>query len=139
MARVADISNPNARPVVVQGAPDNQLVNLLNEVCAPLSAVNKRVDHQGYLLHTAAKIFSEDGFRKIEIFRVNAFCAFPEEDLAERCEKAADILVGFWFKEDPNYEHMKPALIPHLALHFKDRPNTIGDEVAILSARPLPN
>jgi SAM-dependent methyltransferase len=139
MARVADITNPNARLVVVQGAPDNQLVNLLNDVCAPLSAENSRIDHQGYLLHTAARIFSEHGFGKIETFRVNAFCAFPEEDMMERCQKAAEVLVGFWFKQDPNYEQMKTALIPHLKLHFKDRPHAIGDEVAILSARPVPN
>ncbi|KAJ5923617.1 hypothetical protein N7454_008862 [Penicillium verhagenii] len=89
MARVADITNPNARLIVVQGAPDNQLVKLLNDVCAPLSAENTRVDHQGYLLHTAAKVFSKHGFGQIETFRVNAFCAFPEEDLEERCQKAA--------------------------------------------------
>ncbi|GLI74766.1 hypothetical protein PoHVEF18_003014 [Penicillium ochrochloron] len=137
VAMVADITNPNARLVVVQGAPDDQLVNLLNDFCAPLSAENTRIDHQGYILHTTAKIFSENGFRKIEAFRVNAFWAIPEEDLEERCQKAADVLVGFWFKKDPNYEQMKTALIPHLKLHFKDRPHAIGDEVAILSARPF--
>jgi hypothetical protein len=139
IARVADITNLNTRLVVAQGAPDNQLVNLLNEYYAPLSAENTRIDHQGYLLHTAAKIFTEHGFRKIETFRVNAFCAFPEEDLEERYQKAADVLVGFWFKEDPNYEQIKTALIPHLKLHCKNRPHAIGDEVAILSARPFPD
>ncbi len=129
----------NARLVIVQGAPDNQLVNLLNDVYAPLSAENSRIDHQGFLLHTAARIFSEHGVGKIETFRVNAFCAFPEEDITERCQKAAEVLVGFWFKEDPNYEQMKTALIPHLKLHFKHRPHAIGDEVAILSARPFSN
>jgi SAM-dependent methyltransferase len=139
MARVADITNPNARLIVVQGAPDNQLVNLLNDICAPLSTENSRVDHQGYLLHVAAKVFSEHGFGQIETYRVNAFCAFPEEDPKERCQKAAEVLVGFWFKEDPNYEQMKKALIPHLELHFRDRQYAIGDEVAILMARPITN
>ncbi|KAJ5173696.1 uncharacterized protein N7500_001627 [Penicillium coprophilum] len=139
MVRVADRSNPNARIIIVQGAPDNQLVNLLNDVCGPLSAENTRVDHQGYLLHVAAKVFAEHGFGKIETSRVNAFCAFPEEDLAERCQKAAEVLAGFWFKEDPNYEQMEKALIPHLELHFRDREHAVGDEVAILVAKPLPN
>ena len=138
MARVADVSNPNARLIVVQGAPDNQLVTLLNDVCAPLSAENTRVDHQGYLLHIAAQAFTEQGFGQIETYRVNAFCAFPEENLAERCQKAAEVLAGFWFKDDANYEQMNIALIPHLELHFKDRPYSIGDEVAILMARPVP-
>ncbi|KAF4170029.1 hypothetical protein CNMCM6936_005174 [Aspergillus lentulus] len=136
MARVADINNPNARLIVVQGAPDNQVVNLLNDVCVPLSRENTR-DHQGYLLYTAAKVFSERGFGQIETFRVNAFCAFPEKDMMERCTKAAEVLVGLWFKEDPNYAKMTEALIPHLELHFRDREHAIGNEAVILMARPF--
>lgn len=139
MARVVDRSNPNARLVIVQGAPDNELVNLLNSVCAPLSAENTLIDHQGYLLQRAAEVFTSRGFADITISRVDAFCAFPEEDLEERCRRAAEVLVGFWFLEDPNYELMKEALLPQLRLHFRDRPHAIGDEAAILVARPYPN
>jgi SAM-dependent methyltransferase len=139
IARVVDPSSPDSRIVIVQGAPDNELVNLLNDVCAPLSAQNTAIDHQGYLLNAAAKVFAEYGFGDVEVFRVNAYCAFPEEDLTERCQKAAEVLAGFWFRDDSNFVQMKEALIPHLKLHFRDRPYAINDEVAVLVAKPLPN
>ncbi|GFF94995.1 demethylmenaquinone methyltransferase [Aspergillus udagawae] len=139
IARVVDPSSPNSRIVIVQGAPDNELVNLLNDVCAPLSAQNTAIDHQGYLLSAAATVFAEYGFGDVEVFRVNAYCAFPEEDLTERCQKAAEVLAAFWFRDDSNFVQMKEALIPHLKLHFRDRPYAINDEVAVLVAKPLPN
>lgn len=139
IARVVDPSKPGSRIVIVQGAPDNEVVNLLNDICAPLSAQNTAIDHQGYLLNAAATVFAEYGFNDVKVFRVNAYCAFPEEDLTERCQKAAEVLAGFWFRDDPNFVQMKEALIPHLKLHFRDRPHAINDEVAVLVAKPLPN
>ncbi|OJJ95675.1 hypothetical protein ASPACDRAFT_35955 [Aspergillus aculeatus ATCC 16872] len=139
IARVVDPAAPDAKLVIVQGAPDNELVNLLNEVCAPLSAANTAVDHQGFLLHEAARVFEEHGFGDIRIFRVNALCGFPEADPLERCEKAAAVLAGFWFLEDANLEEMKRALVPHLERQFRDRPGEVGDEVAVLVARPWRN
>ncbi|KAG2414616.1 hypothetical protein HFD88_003807 [Aspergillus terreus] len=139
VARVVDPSRPNSRIVIVQGAPDNEVVNLLNDICAPLSAQNTAIDHQGYLLNAAAAVFAEYGFNDVKVFRVNAYCAFPEKDVTERCQKAAEVLAGFWFRDDPNFVQMKEALIPHLKLHFKDRPYAINDEVAVLVAKPLPN
>ncbi|PLN85349.1 putative 2-heptaprenyl-1,4-naphthoquinone methyltransferase [Aspergillus taichungensis] len=139
MARVVDRSNPNARIVLVQGAPNNELVRLLNDVCAPLSAGNTLLDHQGYLLHRAVEVFTSCGFADITLTRADAFCVFPEEDLEERCRRAADVLVGCWYLEDANYELMKEALIPHLRLHFRDRPHAVGDEAVILVARPHQN
>ncbi|RMZ46283.1 hypothetical protein AFCA_012376 [Aspergillus flavus] len=139
IARVVDPASPESKIVIVQGAPDNELVNLLNDVCAPLSADNTAVDHQGYLLHEAARVFSEYGFGDIQISRVNAFCSFPEMDLKERCAKAAEVLAGFWFRDDINLERMKMALMPHLEKQFRDRPEEVGDEVAVLVARPFRN
>lgn len=139
IARVVDPASPESKIVIVQGAPDNELVNLLNDVCAPLSADNTAVDHQGYLLHEAARVFSEYGFGDIQISRVNAFCSFPEMDLKERCAKAAEVLAGFWFRDDINLERMKMALMPHLEKQFRDRPGEVGDEVAVLVARPFRN
>lgn len=137
IARVVDCSRPNARIFIVQGAPDNEIVKLLNDVCAPLSAQNTHIDHQGYLLHKAAKFFERYGFTDIEIFRVDAYCAFPEDDLNVRCQKAAEVLAGLWYRQNPSFEQMKEALLPQLKLHFKDRPHAIGDEVAILVAKPF--
>lgn len=138
LVRVADPSAPNARIIIVQGAPDNEVVNMLNGVCAPLSR-NPRIDHQGYILHKAADVFSRNGFADIAVHRVQAYCAFPEEEMDQRCEAAAEVLAKFWYIEDPSFGEMKQALIPELKLHFKDRPYTLTDEAAILVARATAN
>ncbi|OJI98279.1 hypothetical protein ASPVEDRAFT_147526 [Aspergillus versicolor CBS 583.65] len=50
ITRVVNLLAPNARIVLTQGTPDNEIVNLVNEVCAPLSARSPSINHQGYLL-----------------------------------------------------------------------------------------
>ncbi|KAK2871987.1 hypothetical protein FQN49_002643 [Arthroderma sp. PD_2] len=136
MARVVDPRLPNAKIVIVQGAPDNEAVNLVNQVCAPLSADNKQFDHQGFLLHKASEVFQAAGFTDITLRRVDVYCKFPEEDLSERCANAAEILATTWFETDPNLAEMKRELLPALETHFANRPYSIGDEGVILVARP---
>ena len=136
MVRVTDPAAPNSRIVLVQGAPENEIIDLMNTVCAPASASNRRPNHQGYLLHKAAKIFTKCGFGDISLHRVDAYCEFLEEDLTIRCEKAAEVVAGLWCLDDANFELMKQALIPRLSFNFKDRPHAIGDQVAVLVAKP---
>lgn len=136
MVRVTDRSAPNSRIVVVQGAPENEIVDLMNTVCAPLSGSNPLPNHQGYLLHKAAEVFGACGFDDITFHRVDAYCEFLEKDLSDRCEKAAEVIAGLWCLEDSNFDGMKQALIPKLHIHFMDRPHAIGDQVAVLVARP---
>lgn len=136
LVRVTNSESPYARIVIVQGTPDNEIIDLMNSVCAPISASNKHPNHQGYLLHKAAEVFSELGFSDISFHRVEAYCQFLEEDLSMRCEKAAEVVAGLWCLEDEKFEDMKAALIPRIKFNFQDRPHAIGDQVAILVARP---
>lgn len=87
----------------------------------------------------AADVFSRKGFADIAVHRAEAYCAFPEEEVDQRCEAVAEFLVKFWYIEDPNFKETKQALIPELKLHFKDRPYTLTDEAAILVARATAN
>lgn len=139
ITRVVNPLAPNASIVLTQGAPDNEVVNLLNGVCAPLSARNPRINHQGYLLHRAIEIFSEHGFGDISLHRNSGTCQFPEESLSARSEAAAKVLAGLWYRDDPNYKKMQQALIPELELHFKDSPHSISNEMVTLVARAIPN
>ncbi|KAH8422504.1 class I SAM-dependent methyltransferase [Aspergillus melleus] len=136
IVRVTDRSAPFSRIVIVQGAPDNEIIHLMNTVCAPVSASNPLPNHQGYLLHKAAEVFAACGFGNITFHRVDAYCEFKEQELSERCEKAAEVIAGLWCLEDGNFDGMKQALIPRLRFHFLDRPHAIGDQVAVLVARP---
>ncbi|KAI9036827.1 putative 2-heptaprenyl-1 [Aspergillus affinis] len=136
IVRVTDRSAPFSRIVIVQGAPDNEIIDLMNTVCAPVSASNPLPNHQGYLLHKAVEVFAECGFGDITFHRVDAYCEFKEQELSERCEKAAEVIAGLWCLEDSNFDGMKEALIPRLKFHFLDRPHAIGDQVALLVARP---
>ncbi|PLB46582.1 putative 2-heptaprenyl-1,4-naphthoquinone methyltransferase [Aspergillus steynii IBT 23096] len=136
IVRVTDRSAPNSRIVIVQGAPDNEIIDLMNTVCAPLSASNPLPNHQGYLLHKAAEVFAACEFGNITFHRVDAYCEFTEQDLSDRCEQAAGVIAGLWCLDDSNFNGMKQALIPRLRFHFLDRPHAIGDQVAVLVARP---
>ncbi|WP_238695713.1 hypothetical protein, partial [Microbacterium sp. HSID17254] len=60
MVRVVDLTHPEAKIVLVQGAPTNALTSLWNQVCAPL--LNEAPDHQGYLPALAAEILAATGF-----------------------------------------------------------------------------
>ncbi|KAE8365911.1 putative 2-heptaprenyl-1,4-naphthoquinone methyltransferase [Aspergillus caelatus] len=136
IVRVTDRNAKNSRIVIVQGAPENEIVELQNTACAPVSASNPLPNHQGYLLHKAVQVFTECGFDDITFHRVDAYCEFLEEDISVRCEKAADVVAGLWCLNDERYEEMKQALIPRLRSHFEDRPHAIGDQVAVLVAKP---
>lgn len=136
---MADRSAPNARLVIVQGAPDNEVIDLMNSVCAPISAENKRPNHQGFLLRAAAEVFAQCGFGDVSLHRVEAFCEFRNEDLEERCQQAAGVVAGLWCLEDTNFQQMKEALVPRLRFNFQDRPYAIGDQCVVLVAKPLPN
>ncbi|EGD87819.1 hypothetical protein H112_04289 [Trichophyton rubrum D6] len=141
MTRVVDATAPNARIVIVQGAPDNEVVNLINKACAPIAqqgmlAEESSIDHQGFLLATAARVFATHGFGNISVARVDAHCNFPEEDLSVRCTKAADVLTDFWYKDHPRNSEMKEAFQPVLKEHFANRPLEVGDQAVILIAKP---
>lgn len=134
MARVVDPSAPNALLVVVQGAPDNEVVNLINETCCPLA--REPIDHQGYLLSVAVQVFTECGFGNIRFKDAEVSCDFPEMDMGTKCARAADVLQNFWYYGHPKAEAMRAAMIPALERHFESRPNSVGDRSVILTARP---
>lgn len=141
MARVVDATTPNARIVIVQGAPDNEVVNLINKACAPIAQQGmlpgeSAIDHQGFLLATAARVFARHGFGDISVARVDAHCNFPEKDLSVRCTKAAEVLTDFWYKDHPRNSDMKEAFQPVLKEHFASRPLEVGDQAVILIAKP---
>ncbi|KAM3066421.1 hypothetical protein ACMFMG_012062 [Clarireedia jacksonii] len=139
MVRVTDPAAPNACIVIVQGAPDNDVINLINETCGPIAAYDTNismVDHQGYLLTKACEIFTAHGFGDISLEPVNAYCNFSEEDLSIRISYAASVLANFWYRSHPRLEEMKKAFIPVLEKHFADKPFQVGDEGVILVAKP---
>ncbi|KAL2828304.1 S-adenosyl-L-methionine-dependent methyltransferase [Aspergillus pseudoustus] len=136
MVRMVDRSARNPRIMLLQGAPWNEVIRFQNAVCRHLAGKSQRPSHQGYLLDTAVKVFASHGFGRVLLKQVNLACAFPEEDLVERCDRAADILVDLWFSDDPNKERMKAALVPQLRLHFRDKPSEIGFDMVMLVAVP---
>ncbi|KOS22414.1 putative methyltransferase [Escovopsis weberi] len=137
MVRVVDPAAPNARLIIIQGAPDNDLVDLLNRVCIPIAAGEGAPrDHQGLLLATAARVFSRHGFGDITLSRVLATCDFPEEDVSERCDRAAEVLTDFWYAGHPRAEEMRRSFGPALREHFGRGAREVKDQAVMLVARP---
>lgn len=116
MAHVVDLSAPNARLVVAQGTPDNKVINLINESCGPLAG--EPVDHQGYFLIVAVQIFTQGGFGQINVDVVEASCNFPEQDMAAKCARAAEVLQNLRYHGHTQADAMRATMIPALERHF---------------------
>jgi SAM-dependent methyltransferase len=136
MARVCDRGAPGARVVLIGGAPDNELVSLLNEACVPLAG--EPHDHQGQLLATAARVLTGLGFTDIRLHRTGAALHFPEIDVEERIDAAAALLTDFWYEDHPRAADMRAALRPVLRRHFAVRPHAVGDQGVVLVASAHP-
>ncbi|HWR48347.1 MAG TPA: methyltransferase domain-containing protein [Pseudonocardiaceae bacterium] len=134
MARVVDRSHPEAQVLVVQGAPDNELVGLWNRICAPLTG--EQIDHQGFLLASAARMLAENGFEDVALHRVGARVCFSETGPAAKATAAADVLAGFWHAGQAQAEQLRAALLPPLAEHFASGTSTLNDNGVMLVARP---
>ncbi len=134
IARVIDRSHPEAKIVFIGGAPDNELVSILNETCVPLAG--EPVDHQGYLLAVAAEALERNGFTRFALHRTEAALHFPESDVEDRVRAAARTLVNFWFEDHPAVPEMLTAVEPALRRHFGRRPHAVGDQGVVLVARP---
>ncbi|PLB52304.1 S-adenosyl-L-methionine-dependent methyltransferase [Aspergillus steynii IBT 23096] len=136
LARITDPSSPAASITIVQGAPDNEVIRLLNSVCLPRSTQTPQPSHQGYLLHYAKKVLSMEGFGNISLHRVRSKYVFAEHDTVNH---VADLVAGSRYREDNKLEEMKKALAPHLLNLFSEHPDTLRNDLVMLIARPTPN
>jgi hypothetical protein len=140
MVRVVDPDSPNARIILVQGAPDCQAMNFIDKACTPYitnDSTSKAVlNHQGYFLHNAAKVFTANGFGDISLLSLDTSLRITEPDLQSRCKHAAEVLANFWFMGHPRVEEMKGSLVNMLEKHFKKKPFEIGDRSVMLVAKP---
>ncbi|KAL6230199.1 hypothetical protein BDW75DRAFT_245038 [Aspergillus navahoensis] len=136
MVRVIDQSAPRPRLMLLQGAPWNEIIRFQTAICTPLAGKPQPPSHQGYLLDEAIKVFSSLGFGRVTMKQVDMPCTFPEEDMTERCGRAADMLSDMWYHDDAQKRQMKEALIPQLRLHFEKKPHEIGFDMVLLVAEP---
>lgn len=135
MARVADSSNSHSQIIISQAGPDNKVVNMLNKAAVSLSQ-NAAPEHHGYLLQKASQVLGGHGFADISLDRVELQCSFHEQEISERCARAAEVLARFFYADDTDYEKIRQGLIPELELHFLDSPHSIGFSTVVLVARP---
>ncbi|MFD9303239.1 methyltransferase domain-containing protein [Streptomyces sp. NPDC060048] len=134
MARAVDRSHPEAKIILVQGAPDNELIGLWNRVCAPLTGESR--DHQGHLLTRAARVLALNGFEDISFTRARVDVVFPEEGSEAKAQAAAEVLAAFWNTGHPQLAQLREALLPALREHFADGADRFNDDGVLLTARP---
>ncbi|MFG2981739.1 methyltransferase domain-containing protein [Streptomyces sp. NPDC048258] len=134
MARTVDRTHPEAQIILVQGAPDNELIGLWNRVCAPLTGEGP--DHQGYLLTRAARVLAESGFEDIGFTRARVDVVFPEEGAEAKAQAAAAALAAFWNTGHPRLAQLRQALLPALRDHFAGGADRFNDDGVLLTARP---
>ncbi|XXX80353.1 methyltransferase domain-containing protein [Sorangium sp. So ce134] len=131
MIRVSD--KRGSRILIVQGAPDNEMVGLLNRNCCAVAG--DAADDQGHLLATAARVLSGHGFTSLDMTRVSVELRCDEDDLEERIASAAEVLQRFWYDRHPAAELMKKGLSGELRAHFARKPRSIGNDGVLLVAR----
>ncbi|MCL3992130.1 class I SAM-dependent methyltransferase [Streptomyces lavenduligriseus] len=136
MARAVDMSRPEAKVVLVQGAPDNELIGLWNRICAPLTG--EAPDHQGYLLSRAAGVLARHGFTDLAFTRAHVDVVFPEDGPEARSQAAASALAAFWNTGHPRLADLREALLPELRAHFATGTDRFTDDAVLLVARPRP-
>lgn len=134
MARTVDRAHPEAKVVLVQGAPDNELIELWNRTCADL--IGEPLDHQGYLLSLAARVLAERGFDDIALTRARVDVVFPEDGVEAKAQAAAEVLAAFWNTGHPRLSRLREALLPALRRHFADGTDRFNDDAVMLTARP---
>jgi hypothetical protein len=126
MVRVAKRVS-QSRILIIQGAPDDEFVQLLNTTSC-LSSVS----HQGDLLRSAMRQLEMEGFSDLSLQRVHAHYIFPEDAIAKRCISAASVLL--------NGSHClgnQEELMSRLQLLFQGSADRIGHDMVILSAFPF--
>jgi hypothetical protein len=128
ITRVTDPTS-NSRIMIIQGAPDNELVNFCNTT--PSVA---KVNHQGQILQIARECLKDQGFGDITLSRIDGKYMFQEQEVSERCKSAASLIdAGSFCKE--NVEELNS----RLQLHFLGSEHEIGGQMVLLEAKLFPN
>ncbi|PLB36058.1 uncharacterized protein BDW47DRAFT_133004 [Aspergillus candidus] len=134
LARVMNHDDPNTAIIIIQGAPENTCIQLLNSRCVRLSAEHPRPIHQGCLLQTARDTLAHMGYISERVRRVNGSYVFEEEDVTRRCQVAADALTRSWYRDEPNRSSMEEALVKDLRSISRWKPG-LGNQLAVLTVR----
>ncbi|MBY8885370.1 class I SAM-dependent methyltransferase [Streptomyces sp. PTM05] len=134
MARVVDPGHPEAKVVLVQDAPDNEIIGLWNGVRAPLTGAP--ADPQGQLLLRAAHVLSAHGFDDIAVTRLPIDVVFPEAGPEARARAAARALTALWNVGHPQPVQLHHALLSALRGHFCAGTDRITNDAVMLLARP---
>lgn len=121
-----------SRIVLIQGAPDNETTRLINSVARSLP-----IGHQGQLLDSACAYLAHNGFSNISLQHVRASFDFPEEGLSERCNAAAEFLIGLWHQDHAQKKEMIEILGHRLQLFFTGHQHSIGFNMVALVATRL--
>ncbi|KAG2003929.1 hypothetical protein GB937_009293 [Aspergillus fischeri] len=129
MTRVVD--RPNAKIVIVQGGPYNEVVRLLSSVARSVP-----VGHQGHILHSAMGYLTKYGYGDITVHRIDASYEFKKEDLSERCAAAAEFLTVIWHRQHSQRERIKEALVERLQLLFRANAHSVSHGMVAIVARP---
>ncbi|KAF3481096.1 methyltransferase [Arthroderma uncinatum] len=139
IARVTNSASPNAKIVIIQAAPDNDLLKQVNVVCPGVAekANNKAPMHHGLILHRAAEALKTNGFANIELTRIaDSACRFAERDLAARSQSAANLFAKMYYADEEDVQSMQAVLAPGMDSILKETPNDIGTQAVMLVATP---
>ena len=130
IVRVLSPTGP-ARVVLVEGAPDNEWVNLMNKA---LLAQSKTPVHHGILLEKADGILKEAGLTRTSLTRRDCWLNFADLEEKDRVGKATEILASITSTGEDVAEKVRAVLVDKLTKQFGGRPDEIGFQEVVLIA-----
>lgn len=124
----------NARLVVIQAAPDNELVNLMN---ASIQDLNLPVQHHGYLLKSAEAKFRAAGFQTINYIRTQGSINFGSVKADERVATTPSFLSRIWAVDKTVQTQIEERLkkLMKLRFIFKTSGRILAQSVILVAER----
>lgn len=119
---------------VIQGAPYNELLDLIHAVCSPLLDTENLPAHQGHILEIAANTLKDSNYRDVTFHPIEASFDFSSEG-KYAANVAANFFVGWLYPDHKNTVALKEALENRIKIYFVTRSNMIGFNLIALVAK----
>jgi len=129
------VAGPAATIVLIQAAPNNDLMTLVNDVMQETNA--SKAFHHGMFLHVAEDQLKNAGFRKFEYIPIpDGHLDFTDiKDSNERVNTATQLLVDTWAVDGLRKEAARKELAIRLKALFEEKGGVIGNQGAMLVAK----
>lgn len=126
------VAAPKATIMLIQAAPYNEFINLINEALRGLPNVPV---HDGILLEMAAKTFAHSRFNQVSFDPVDGHIGLPDAEGERRVQVAKELLSKLWSANEQDWEAVGERMTNPLRRQFLDSPGKIGNQSVLMVSK----